>query len=124
MEPLYRDKTIDTPDVILDTEKNKFYFGGRSLSENPVEFYRPIVKWFERYMESPNEFTQIEFKFEYFNSASARILANILGKLENLYKVGRKVEILWLHKVTDKDMLEAGMRYAEAFAIPFKYLSY
>ena len=42
MEPIYREKTQDTPDVILDIENNKFYIGGRSLAENPVEFYKPI----------------------------------------------------------------------------------
>jgi len=124
MEPIYREKTQDTPDVILDIENNKFYIGGRSLAENPVEFYKPIVKWFEKYMEAPLDFTQLEFKLEYFNSTSARIIANILGKFETLHKSGHKIEIIWQHKITDKDILESGMRFAEAFSIPFKYIPY
>ncbi|MBI4947406.1 MAG: DUF1987 domain-containing protein [Bacteroidetes bacterium] len=124
MEPLYREKTQDSPDVILDKEKNKFYIGGRSLSENPVEFFRPIVKWFEKYAEDPNETTQLEFKLEYFNSSSARIIANILGKFENLKKTGKDVEILWNYKINDKDMLEAGQRFGEAFVLPFKFIPY
>lgn len=121
MEPLYRDKTPDSPDVILDKIQNKFYFGGRSLSENPVEFYSPILKWFDKYLETPNETSIIEFHFEYFNSSSARIIANMLGKFENLHKSGSKVEIHWHYKVNDKDMLESGQRFAEAFAVPFYY---
>lgn len=121
MEPVYRTKTQDTPDVILDRDKNKFYFAGRSLSENPVEFYLPLVRWFDQYLEQPVEKTVVEFQFEYYNSSSARILANILGKLENLHKSGSRVEIHWYYKVNDKDMLESGQRYAEAFALPFYY---
>lgn len=124
MEPIYRDKTPDSPEVILDKDKNKLYIGGRSLAENPVEFYKPIVKWFEQYIESPNETTILEFTLEYFNSTSARIIANILGKFENLSKSGNNVEIYWSHKITDRDMLEAGQRFAEAFAVKFKFIPY
>lgn len=124
MEPIYREKTQDSPEVILDKEKNKFYIGGRSLAENPVEFYKPIVKWLEHYIESPNESTNLEFTLEYFNSTSARIIANILGKFENLSKSGSKVEIYWSHKLNDRDMLEAGQRFAEAFAVKFRFIPY
>ena len=124
MEPIYCEKTQDSPEVILDKEKNKLYIGGRSLAENPVEFYKPIVKWFELYIESPNDSTILEFTLEYFNSTSARIIANILGKFENLSKSGNKVEIYWSHKITDRDMLEAGQRFAEAFSVKFKFIPY
>lgn len=124
MEPIYREKTPDSPEVVLDKDMNKFYIGGRSLAENPVEFYKPIVKWFEKYIESPNESTNMEFFLEYFNSTSARIIANILGKFENLSKSGQAVEITWGYKVTDRDMLEAGQRFAEAFAVKFVFVPY
>lgn len=124
MEPIYCEKTQDSPEVVLDKDMNKFYVGGRSLAENPVEFYKPIVKWFEQYIEVPNESTSLEFFLEYFNSTSARIIANILGKFENLSKSGQKVEIVWGYKSTDRDMLEAGKRFAEAFSIKFVYVPY
>jgi len=45
LEPIYIEKTRLTPDVHLDIEKGVFKIEGRSLPEDVMIFYSPILEW-------------------------------------------------------------------------------
>ena len=74
--------TDDTPTVILDKENNIFEISGRSLPEDVVVFYKPILEWLDEYKNDPLDKTVFNFKLEYFNTASSKLLLDVLLKLE------------------------------------------
>ncbi|MBS4014097.1 MAG: DUF1987 domain-containing protein [Bacteroidetes bacterium] len=114
----------DTPNVILDAENNIIEFSGRSLPEDVVTFYAPVIQWIEEYAKSPNLKTTVIFRLEYFNTASSKILLDILLKFEDIMKEGHEILIHWYYQEDDEDMQEAGEEYSEIVDIPFEMYSY
>jgi hypothetical protein len=124
MEVINIQGTDDTPNVILDKDNNKFEISGRSLPEDVNMFYEPIMKWIDGYAEEPNDTTEFNFKLEYFNTASSKIILDILLKFEDIVENGHDVKIKWHYHEEEEDMLEAGEEYADIVEIPFDYEAY
>jgi len=116
--------TDDTPTVILDSDNDVFEISGRSLPEDVTAFYEPILNWLEDYANSPNAKTVFTFKLVYFNTASSKLLLDILMKLEQMHEDGKEVLIRWFYPEDDEDMQEAGEEYADIVDIPFEQVSY
>ena len=116
--------TDDTPSIILDKEAGIFEFSGRSLPEDVNAFYEPILDWLSSYSESPNEQTIVTFKLVYFNTASSKLILDILLKFEEISEKGSDVLIKWYYPEDDEDMQEAGQEYSEIVEIPFEQISY
>jgi hypothetical protein len=118
--------TDDTPQVILDAtpETPHLEISGRSLPEDVVTFYAPIIEWLEEYAGAPLGKTVFNFKLEYFNTASSKLLLDILLKLEDIHEDGHEVLVKWHYPDDDEDMEEAGQEYADIVEVPFEQVSY
>ena len=116
--------TEDTPGIKLDATNNIFEITGRSLPEDVVKFYSPIMDWLDEYAKSPNEKTVFDFKLSYFNTASSKIILDILMKLEEIRDAGNNIDIKWHYSSDDEDMMEAGEEYAEIVDIPIELVEY
>lgn len=116
--------TDDTPSVTLDSASNVFEIAGRSLPEDVASFYNPILEWLDKYTQSANPKTVFNFKLVYFNTASSKLLLDILMKLEELSKTGKEVLVKWHYSEDDEDMKEAGEEYADIVDVPFEQISY
>lgn len=124
MEVINIKGTDDTPNVILDKEKGHFEISGRSLPEDVNMFYNPILEWIDSYAEAPIEKTEFIFKLEYFNTASSKVILDILLKFEEIVENDHDVIIKWHYHEEEEDMLEAGEEYADIVDIPFDYVVY
>lgn len=124
MEALYLEATDETPEVKLDKEKNIFEFNGKSLPEDVVTFYNPIMDWLDAYSDQLNEVSEFKFRLDYFNTASSKMILDILLKLEEFQDSGKEVKVKWYFAEDDEDMEEAGLEYAEIVDVPFEYESY
>lgn len=116
--------TDDTPGVILDKDAGKFELSGRSMPEDVVAFFQPILDWIEEYAESPNSKTVFDFKLTYFNTASSKLIMDILMMLEEMHEDGNEVQANWHYPEDDEDMQEAGEEYSEIVDIPFEHVAY
>lgn len=116
--------TDDTPTVIMDAENEIFEISGRSLPEDVTAFYDPILNWLDEYAGSPNAKTAFTFKLVYFNTASSKLLLDILMKLEQMHEDGKDIIIRWFYPEDDEDMQEAGEEYADIVDVPFEQISY
>lgn len=116
--------TEDTPSVILDKAAKRFEFSGRSIPEDVNQFYKVILEWIDEYSKDPNDRTEIHFKLEYFNTASSKIILDMLLKFEEIVESGKEVVIKWHYHEDEEDMLEAGEEYADIVDIPFDYIIY
>lgn len=116
----------DTPKVTLDANPGNpvFEISGRSLPEDVVAFYEPILEWLDEYAGDPLEKTVFDFKLEYFNTASSKLLLDVLLKLEDMYDDGNDVLVRWHFPDDDEDMEEAGEEYADIVEVPFEQVSY
>lgn len=116
--------TDDTPTVTLDAANDIFEISGRSLPEDVTAFYSPILDWLEEYAATPNEKTVFQFKLVYFNTASSKLLLDVLMKLEDIASDGHDVLVKWCYPDDDLDMMEAGEEYADIVDVPFEQVPY
>jgi hypothetical protein len=112
------------PTIKLNALQDQFLIEGRSCPEDVATFYKPVFDWIEEYEKSPNEKTVFEFKLIYFNTATAKILLNIMQKIEQLYNSGADVSINWYYPDDDEDLEETGQDYQDMVDVPFKLISY
>ena len=124
MEIVFIEGAEDTPKIQFDPSKNIFEISGRSLPEDCASFYGPILKWLDTYIASPNANTIFEVKLEYFNTASSKMILDVLTKLEKLKEAGKGVTIHWYSHDDDEDMQEAGEEFSELVEVPFEYKVY
>lgn len=122
MEPISIEGTPKTPTVNFDPGSGKIEIKGRSIPENSIEFYKPLVDWLEQYSSSPKSLTEVNVQLEYFNTSSSKCILDVFKKLETIHKAGNEVLINWYYEEDDEDMLEAGEDYQSIIRIPFKMI--
>lgn len=125
METLILQGTEDTPGVKLDYTSGEFVFSGRSLPEDVNSFYQPVFEWLDRFGTKPLTNSSFDFRLEYFNTASSKVLLDIFMKLEEISRKQNCVlKIKWFFLEHDEDMLEAGEEYKELIEVPFELIAY
>lgn len=122
MESLLIEGTAKTPTVRFDAEQGFIEVKGRSIPENSIEFYKPLIDWLDRYAKSPKSPTKVNIQLEYFNTSSSKCILDVFKKLETIHKVKNDVIINWYYEEDDEDMLEAGEDYESIIRIPFKMI--
>lgn len=118
--------TEDTPEIKFTPENNTLFISGRSLPEDVTEFYKPVFEWLNEFSAgNPGGTTVFVFKLEYFNTASSKIILDILMQLEELSSSNKaSVQVEWHYSEADDDMMEAGEEYKDLVDVPFKMVIY
>lgn len=122
MEIIIRDGTPKTPSVKLDGTTGIIEIKGRSIPENSIEFYKPLIDWLEKYGAAPSQSTVVNIQLEYFNTSSSKCILDIFKRLELISKKGNAVEINWYYEEDDEDMFEAGEDYQSIINLNFKMI--
>jgi Domain of unknown function (DUF1987). len=122
MESLLIEGTAKTPTVRFDANQGLVEIKGRSIPENSIEFYKPLVDWLEAYSKEAKPQTKVNIQLEYFNTSSSKCILDVFKKLETVYKNNREVVINWYYEEDDEDMLEAGEDYESIIRVPFKMI--
>ncbi|MCX8490607.1 MAG: DUF1987 domain-containing protein [Cyclobacteriaceae bacterium] len=120
MEILNLKGTEDTPTILLDKKNGIFEISGRSLPEDSAEFYKPVIEWINTYASDSNPSTEFSIKLEYFNTASSKLILDVLSALEEI----KGIKVLWYFHDDDEDMEEAGQEFSELVEIPFEFKTY
>lgn len=121
MDPIKIEGTPKTPTVYFDADSGVLEIKGRSIPENAVEFYKPLVDWIGSYGDNAKDKTEVNIQLEYFNTSSSKCILDVFKKLES---INNKSSILinWHYEEDDEDMLEAGEDYQAIINIPFKMI--
>lgn len=122
MAPLQLEGSSKTPHVHFDPGTGYLELKGRSIPENSIDFYKPLIDWVDRYGREPREKTTLHMQLEYFNTSSSKCILDLFKKLENVRAAGNEVVVLWHYEEDDEDMLEAGEDYAGIINVPFRMI--
>jgi len=122
MEPITIEGTPKTPKVDFNHESATLHLKGRSIPENSVEFYRPLLAWLDEYSAKPKPQTICEIQLEYFNTSSSKCLLDLFKKMEAMSKSGNDIQVNWYYEEDDEDMMEAGEDYQSIIDVPFKMI--
>ena len=124
METLLIEQTDDSPRIILAPVDKLFEISGKSLPEDVLEFYQPVLDWLNAYREEPDSETIFNIRLIYFNTASSKLIMDIFLIFEEMVEEGHNVLIKWHSHQKDEDMHEAGKEFEEMIAVPFEHLAY
>lgn len=122
MTPLVIEPQDDvTPGIHLDNKKGHFEISGWSHPEDAIAFYGPVLHWLSQYAQAPGSETNFHFKFQYYNTASAKQIFRIISALEEVARKS-KVKIHWHYDEDDTDMLASGERFSKMSTVPFEFI--
>ena len=122
MENLYLKGTEETPEIVFDKDKPEFRVTGKSYMEDATTHYTLVISWLKEYSKNPNPATIFKFELEYVNTASSKIVHDILDALDNMHLEGHEVLVGWHYYKEDEDMLEMGQEFEEVYEVPFKFV--
>jgi hypothetical protein len=120
MEKISLNGTETTPTIIFDPENGPFRIEGRSLMDNPEEFYEPIKKWLREYANNKKAAIELSIKLDYLNTPTSRQFLDLFKIMEG--SEGSKV--IWNFPDEDEDMEEMGQELAELVKFKFEFNSY
>ena len=106
-----------TPWIIL--EPGKIFIMGRSIPENPGDFYRPVHEWVSKYAQNYSKKTKIELGFEYINTSSTKWIYTLLKELAGMKKLVMNTNVTWYYEQGDMDMCELGFILRSLLECPF-----
>ena len=125
VEKLEIKETFDTPYINFDPLNGELRIEGKSYPANVTEFYEPVFSWLNEYFKQPAYETTLHLKLDYFNTASSKILMDLLYKLEDIHnRFNYKIKVVWHYPEDDEDIYETGLEYSELIDLPFELKSY
>ena len=124
MKKLELNQTVNTPLVIFDPEVGSFKIEGRSIPENPGEFYDKLIDWFRLYFEKDYKNIKLNLNLEYVNSGSSKHLLGLLRIFKQEYDKGNPVEVNWYYEEDDEAIQSLGEHYKSSLKIPFNMIEY
>lgn len=109
-------ETTTTPFILID--KGKITIKGRSIPDDSLEFYEPVLDACKEYVENPPNHTDINIHLDYVNSGSKKFLTNMLTVFENSYLNGIDYMVNWYYDEDDESMLDLGKDLKSIINIP------
>lgn len=121
MQAYKLEQTKSSPEVILDP-KGIVRLSGRSILENSAEFYEPVIDWINQYIENPADLTCVDIRLEYFNSATAKFIINLIKRITRVCMKNKKYKVNWYYEDGDEDILERGEYIASVLESEFNFI--
>lgn len=110
--------TKKTPHIIL--ERGRILFAGRSIPENPADFYSPVHEWISEYISGCTGDTDIILCFEYINTLSIKWVYTILKEIARIIDMPCHANVSWFYEEGDDDMYELGQIIRTLVKCPFR----
>jgi len=109
--------TNQTPKVEF-LPNGKFIMEGRSMPENVVAFYDPIIQFVQVKASGDIVF---DINLEYFNTATSKKLLELLRHMEANSRI-KSILVNWYFEEGDEDSLETAEIYEESLMrVEFRY---
>jgi len=124
MEAILIGETGKTPFINFDGQNGILEIKGKSIPENPIEFYEPLWDWLDEYINNAPPKIKTSVQLKYINSSSLKCLITIFKKLKELKNKNESTEITinWYYGVDDEDMYDTGKECEELTGIPFNMI--
>jgi hypothetical protein len=124
MEDLYLKKTSNSPEVEFVANSGELTMEGRSIPEDPGEFFERLIDWINEYFLHPAEKTEVSIKLEYINSGSSKYMLELLRIMKINHDAGKNVNVKWYFEEGDESIQELGIHYENTIQIPFEHIEY
>jgi len=125
MEELIIKKTANTPGIYFNPETGVMKIEGRSIPEDPGDFFDPVTEWLEDYFKNiPADITRFEINLEYVNSGSSKYLLGLFRRLKSVHDGGNKCIVDWYYEEDDEAIYGLGEHYRSTIKLPFNLVEF
>ena len=118
--------TRQTPKITLYTEKENesiyvLSIEGRTIPENPAQFFLPIIEKIKRKIKDREEGSKIiiNLKIDYINSISLKFFMRLLHDIQNVFNI-ENVVVNWFYE--DEDTYDLGKDLAFMTELEFNFV--
>jgi len=122
MENLKIEATEFTPQIECNSSENRILIYGRSIPENALNFYSPVINWIEEYKSNISSRASLEFYLDYVNSISQKIILDILRRFSQLKADGKQIKVLWKYEKDDEEMKDEGQFLSSKVDLDFELI--
>ena len=119
MSTIQLEGTAKTPHVAFHDAPLSMEISGRSIPENSIAFYTPLLEWVDEHLKGGGAL-DVSIRLEYFNTSSSKCLMDLLKRVE---QSPAEATVLWYYEEEDEDMLEAGEDYDAIIDMPFRLIA-
>lgn len=123
MKPIFIEQTTNTPYINFDPQTGILEINGRSIPEDSVKFYKPLIQWIDDYKKSPQDLIIISIQLEYFNSGTAKSLYRLLKKVTSMHDAINKVKLKWYYEQDDEEMMNSAKDYEILLNFPIQAIN-
>jgi hypothetical protein len=116
MDALFIKETKGTPRVSLNLD-GEMHIEGRSLPEDPVQFYIPVLAWVSK---CPAENVTIHIRLDYMNTSSSKEIYLFFKYIKQNKNV-KTITVNWYYEEGDDDVYEIGREFELMVELPFHY---
>lgn len=110
-----------TPFVKFKKEQGLLLIKGKSLEDNAMDFYSPIVSMVDHHLSESDKFT-CYFYFKEFNLATTKSLFQLFKTLSEHHLLGKKITINWFADWHNNEMIQTGIDYSELYGLKMNIL--
>jgi hypothetical protein len=123
MRELLIEATEESPSITVKGGGTVLSVSGRSTSAMVAASFRQVALWLDEFGREEGSLPlKFEFKLEYYNTLTSRLLLDILFKMEKLFEKGHDITVDWYYEKFDTDLREAGEAYSAMVSIPFNFI--
>ncbi len=124
MENILISEDQKTPFVNFDYQKGLIEIKGKSIPENPVEFYEPLWAWLDEFAKNAPSKIVVNIQLKYINSSSLKCMVIVFKKLKEVTNWNKDVEIIynWYYDIDDEDMFDTGKEFEEQAGAQFNMI--
>jgi uncharacterized Fe-S radical SAM superfamily protein PflX len=119
MKNLVITKTKRTPEIIFNTS-GELTIKGRSLPEDVIHFYKPVLNWLEEFKLTAPEKITLTIDLSYLSTSTARIALEILRTITSIENCNTTIN--WMYEEEDADMREQGEILQSSIKKQFEFL--
>jgi hypothetical protein len=119
MKSLFIEESKATPKVNFNPN-GELFIHGRSLPEDPVGFYTPVLDWIK---DCDCESVTLNLKLEYLNTSSSKQVYSLLCLLNENSLVQSKT-VNWHYEEGDDESFETGKEFESLTKIKFNFYEY
>lgn len=124
MEDLFLKKTFNSPEIEFIAGTGELSMEGRSIPEDPGEFFERLIDWINDYFMNPASITELNIKLEYINSGSSKYMLELLRIMKINHVNGKNVHVKWYFEEGDESIQELGQHYEQTIQLPFEHIEY
>jgi SiaC family regulatory phosphoprotein len=119
MTQLTIEETRNSPEVSF--EGQTFIIKGISTMVNAMEFYAPLLAYFDECAHDLPKEIHVEINLSYYNSSSNKCLYLLMERIKRLIDQGVSAKIIWCVEEEDEFMREGGQTIEELLGLHFHY---